>query len=142
MHKVGSDPDEFFRAAFDDDVKTGMVRLDALIREALPGRERSLWEGKFWGGTDQQIVGYGDIVQPRPRGETVEWFLVGLARQARHFSVYVNAVDDGAYLLDQYRDRLGSVKTGAASIAITSLDKVDLDALGEMFRRAHELVDE
>jgi hypothetical protein len=42
-------------------------------------------------------------------------------------------------LLDQYRHRLGQVKTDAASIAITSLDKVDLDALGEMLRRAHEL---
>lgn len=138
MHKVASDPDEFL-TSFDGDIRTGMVRFDALIRDALPGRERSVWEGKFWGGTDQRIVGYGDIVQPRPRGETVEWFLVGLARQARHFSIYVNAVDDGAYLLDRYRNRLGNVKTGAASIAITSLDKVDLDVLDEMLRRAHEL---
>lgn len=138
MRKVATDPDEFLRTSFDGDVRSGMVQLDALIREALPGRERTLWAGTFWGGTDQQIIGYGDIVQPRPKGETAEWFLVGLARQARHYSIYVNAVDDGTYLLDQYRDRLGSVKTGAASIAITSLDTVDLDSLREMLRRANE----
>lgn len=136
---MATDPDEFLQASFDGDVRSGMVQLDALIRHALTDRTRTLWEGPFWGGTDQRIVGYGDIVQPRPKGETVEWFLVGLARQARHYSIYVNAVDDGAYLLDQYRDRLGKVKTGAASIAITSLDKVDLDSLAEMLRRAHDL---
>lgn len=139
MRKVEIDPDQFLLTSFDDDVRSGMVQLDALIRDALPGRERTLWEGKFWGGTDQQIIGYGDIVQPRPKGETVEWFLVGLARQARHYSIYVNAVDDGTYLLDQYRDRLGSAKTGSTSIAIRSLDKVDLDSLAEMLRRAHAL---
>lgn len=140
MRKVATEPDEFLRTSFDGDIRSGMVQLDALIRDALPGRTRTLWEGSFWGGTDQQIIGYGDIVQPRPKGVTVEWFLVGLARQARHYSIYVNAVDDGTYLLDQYRDRLGSVKTGSASIAIASLDKVDLDALEEMLRRANQLL--
>lgn len=137
--KVATDPDEFLLTSFDGDVRSGMVQLDALIRDALPGRSRTLWEGRFWGGTDQWIVGYGDIIQPRPKGEPVEWFLVGLARQSRHYSLYVNAVDDGTYLLDRYRDRLGNVKIGSASIAITSLDKVDLDALGELLRRANEL---
>lgn len=140
VHKVATDPDEFLRTSFEGDVRSGMVQLDALIRDALPGRDRTLWEGTFWRGTDQRIVGYGDIVQPRPKGRTVEWFLVGLARQARHYSIYVNAVDDGRYLLDQYRDRLGAAKTSSASIAITSLDKIDLDALGELLRRAHDLV--
>jgi hypothetical protein len=139
VHTVTTDPDEFLRTSFDGDIRSGMVQLDALICDALPGRERAVWEGKFWGGTDQQIIGYGDIVQPRPKGEDVEWFLVGLARQARHYSIYVNAVDDGTYLLGQYRDRLGKVKIGSASIAIASLDTVDLDALGAMLRRAHEL---
>jgi hypothetical protein len=138
MEKVATDPDAFL-ASFGDDVRPTMQRLDELIREALPGRARTLWEGTFWGGTDQQILGYGDIIQPRPKGESVEWFLVGLARQARHCSVYVNAVDGGAYLLHQYRDRLGKVKVGSASIAITALDVVDLDALAELLRRAHEL---
>ena len=138
MEKVATDPDEFL-GSLADDVRPTMLRLDALIRTALPGRSRSLWTGTFWGGTEQTIIGYGDIVQPRPKGESVEWFLVGLARQAKHYSIYVTAVDDGAYLLDQYRGRLGKVKTGSASIAITALDNVDLDALAQLLGRAHEL---
>ena len=80
-------------------------------------------------------------MQPRPKGETVEWFLVGLARQKRHFSLYVNAVDGGAYLGRQYEARLGTAKIGAASITFARVDALDLEALGEMLRRADELTD-
>lgn len=139
VEKIATDPDDWMASLDDEEVRSDMRHLDSLIRSALPGRSRTVWEGRFWGGTDQQILGYGDIVQSRPKGQTVEWFLVGLARQSKHYSLYINAVDEGAYLLDQYRDRLGNVKTGAASIAITSLDRVDLDALTELLRRAHDL---
>jgi hypothetical protein len=136
MRKVDTAPDAFLES-FPDDVRDTMVELDALIRSCLPGRSRTVWEGVFWGGTEQRILGYGDIVQPRPKGETVEWFLVGLARQTKTYSVYVNAVEDGAYVLSRYADRLGKVKVGSASIAIRSLADVDRDALAELLRHSH-----
>ena len=116
-----------------------MSELDAIITSCLPGRSRTLWEGTFWGGSDQRIVGYGEIVQSRPRGEPVEWFLVGLARQARYYSLYVNAVDDGTYLLARFGDRLGDVKVGSASVSFTRLDDIHLDELSALLTRAHEL---
>src|SRR5690606_11771355 len=103
------------------------------------GRSRTVWDGVFWGGTDQHIIGYGDIVQPRPRGEDVEWFAVGLARQQNHFSIYVNAVDDGQYLLRQYEGRLGKVRRGSARIARRHLADGDRGALRELLSRAAEL---
>ena len=106
---------------------------------ALPRRRRVLWQGVFWGGTDQSIIGYGDITQPRPRGDDVEWFLVGLARQKSNYSIYLNAVRDGAYLGQAYGDRLGTVKLGAASIGFTRLENLDLEVLAEMLREADEL---
>lgn len=120
----------------DDLTLTG---LDADIRAAMPGCSRTVWTGRFWGGTDQQILGYGDLLQPRPRGADVEWFVVGLARQARHYSLYVNAVDEGRYLGQLYADRLGTVKVGAASLGFTSRDALDPDALAEMLAHAHRL---
>jgi hypothetical protein len=62
-----------------DDVAPTMRQLDSVIESAMPGRSRTLCEGVFWGGTDQSIIGYGDIVQLRPKGGSVEWFLIGLA---------------------------------------------------------------
>ena len=113
MRRVSRSPDDVL-AQLPDDVRPDMARMDALITEALSGRSRVVWEGVFWGGTEQQIIGYGDLLQPRPRGEAVEWFVVGLARQKKAISVYVNAVDDGRYLLSAYAGRLGKARTGSA----------------------------
>jgi len=114
-------------------------QLDELIREQLPRAERHLYEGKFWGGSDQQIVGYGILDYQNKSGDDVEWFLVGLAAQKDHISMYVNAVEDGQYLLAQYKERLGKAKSGSASISFTSLDGLDLAALGELLSRAGQL---
>ncbi|WP_278234865.1 hypothetical protein [Isoptericola sp. AK164] len=138
MHRTTEDVDAFLAG---DDVSPDMVRTDAVVREMLPALSRTLWRGVFWGGTEQAIVGYGDIVQPRPRGADVEWFLVGLAQQRRHLSLYVNAVADGAYLTRAYADRLGRAKVGAASIAFTRLDDLDDAVLREMLARAGRTAD-
>ena len=141
MEIVDTSPDEFLAAIEDEAVRADMSALDQLITEAMPGRRRVLYEGTFWGGTDQSIIGYGHLVQPRPKGEEVEWFLVGLARQKRNYSLYVNAVADGAYLGKRYEGRLGKVKLGSASIGFATLEAVDLDALRELLAEAHEITD-
>lgn len=141
MRKVDLSPDDHI-ASFPDEIREQYARLDDLISGIFAGRTRTVWEGVFWGGTEQHIIGYGDIVQPRPRGDDVEWFAVGLARQQSHFSIYVNAVDGGQYLLRQYEGRLGKVKLGSASIAIRNLADVDIEALTELVDRAAQLTDE
>ncbi len=139
MEIVDTDPSEYLASIADPEIRDAMTRLDATIAAALPARRRVLWEGVFWGGTDQAIIGYGDIRQPRPRGEEVEWFLVGLARQKSNYSIYLNAVEDGAYLGKRFAGRLGKVKVGAASIGFRNLEDVDLDALTEMLQHANEI---
>lgn len=125
--------DEFIAA---NDPDGSLARLDGVVSAALPGASRVLWQGVFWGGTHQSIIGYGATVQPRPRGRTVEWFLIGLARQKNHLSLYVNAAVDGAYLSKVYGPRLGRAKVGAASITFPSADALDLGVLDEMVRHA------
>ena len=66
MERTDTDVDGFLAAAGGprgDDLRA----LDGIIREELAGLERVLWEGVMWGGTEQRIVGYGGISQPRPR---------------------------------------------------------------------------
>ena len=145
MEITDLDPDDFL-ADHEDEVSNTLRRLDELAVAAMPGRRRVMWEGVFWGGTEQRIVGYGDLRQPRPKSQVVEWFLVGLARQKTGYSLYVNAVRDGAYLGQAYADRLTAeggrkVKIGSASIGFRSIDDVDLDTLSELLREAHSLTD-
>lgn len=116
-----------------------MRSLDADIRERMPGAKRHLYEGKFWGGSDQQIVGYGVMDYTNRSGEEVEWFTVGLAAQKNYISMYVNAVENDTYLLGQYKGKLGKVKMGSASISFNTLDDVDYDSLMNLVERAGQL---
>lgn len=113
--------------------------LDGRISAEFDGLERVIWAGTMWGGTEQTIIGYGAISQPRPRGASVEWFLVGLAVQKRHLSVYVNAAEGREYLVQQRAGELGRVKVGAAAVTFGAVTDLDLDAFGAMLRRAREL---
>jgi len=139
MEIAGTDPDHYLRSIEADEIRDTMIELDTIIRTALPGRQRDLWRGTFWGGTDQTIIGYGHILQPRPRDPDVAWFLIGLARQTRNYSLYVNATDDDGYLAHAYAGRLGNVKVGAASIGFTTLANVNADALRDLLEAAHDM---
>lgn len=138
MRPTDESVDSFIAA---NDPDGSLARIDAVVVAALPGASRVLWRGVFWGGTDQPIIGYADIDQPRPRGQSVRWFLIGLARQKNHISLYVNAAEDGQYLSRVYGPRLGRTKVGSASIAFPSVDDIDLDALDAMVRHASRLTE-
>lgn len=138
MRIVATDPDSHLASIEDETIRATMTALDDTIRAALPDRARDLWQGVFWGGTEQTIIGYGRITQPRPRRNDVDWFLVGLARQKRNYSLYINAAHDNHYLAHQYTEQLGNVKLGAASITFTKLDNINLDTLTQLLTDAHE----
>jgi Domain of unknown function (DU1801) len=131
-------PDEHI-ASLPDDVRDDIVALDAAIAGAMPGEERVVWEGKFWGGTDQRIIGYGSYHYKGRSGAEGEWFIVGLAVQKNYLSLYVNAAEGGTYLSEVYGTRLGKVKAKRANIQVKRAADLDLDVLREMAIRAREL---
>jgi hypothetical protein len=94
----------------------------------------------MWGGTQQRIIGYGSHRYVNRSGKDVEWFVIGLARQKQHLSLYVNAVEDGAYLVQGYADRLGRVKVGSANVTFRRLADLDLAVLRELLDRAARLM--
>ena len=137
MDRTNKDVDEFLGSLHGkrgDDMRL----LDAAIQERMPGAERHLYEGTFWGGSDQQIVGYGLMDSTNQSGEDVEWFVIGIAEQKNYLSMYVNAIHDGEYLLRLYEHKLGKAKVGSASISFDSVDDLQLGTLFEMIDRAAE----
>jgi hypothetical protein len=127
---------EEYLASLESERGAAIRRLDTAIVARMPDAGRHLYEGKFWGGSDQRIVGYGTMDYKNRSGEDVEWFLVGLAEQKSYISMYVNAVKDGAYLLREYEGRLGKAKVGSASISFSSLDDIDFDELMDLVEEA------
>lgn len=139
MQRRTTPPDELL-ASLPDGVREDMTALDAELTRVFAGHERVLWEGPMWGGTFQRIIGYGAMRQLRPNGDPVDWFVVGLAAQKAHLSLYVSAVEEGQYLVKRYADKLGKAKIGSANVTFRRLADVDLPAVVEMARRGRDLV--
>ena len=137
MERSKISPDEFL-ASLPDDVRDDMSTLDGVIAEAFAGDERVLWEGKFWGGTQQNIIGYGSYHYKGRSGAEGEWFVVGLAAQKNYLSLYVNATVEGQYVGKVYAPRLGKVKAGSANLQFKRAADLDLDVLRELATAARE----
>jgi Domain of unknown function (DU1801) len=125
-------------ASLPDGVREDIATLDAVVADVFAGEERVLWEGKFWGGTEQRIIGYGAYRYKGRSGAEGEWFKVGLAVQKNYLSLYVNAADDGQPLTKVYAPRLGKVKAGSANLQFKQAADLDLDVLREMVAKARD----
>lgn len=139
MQRSSTPPDDFI-ATLPDAVRDDIAMLDAQIARIFEGHERVLWEGVFWGGTTQHIIGYGSYHYRGRSGAEGEWFVVGLAAQKAHLSLYVNAVEDGQNLPKRYAERLGKVKVGSGNVAFKRLADLDLPVALEMVERARDLM--
>ncbi|HSK92469.1 MAG TPA: DUF1801 domain-containing protein [Candidatus Angelobacter sp.] len=129
-----------FLASLPDGVREDLTDLDADLAAVFEGHERALWVGPMWGGTEQRIIGYGRFRQQNRSGDEVDWFVVGLAAQKAHLSLYVSAVEDGRYLVQRWADRLGRVKVGSANVTFRRLDDLDRGAVVAMAERARDLM--
>jgi hypothetical protein len=138
MERSATPPEEFI-ASLPDGVREEIETLDATIAPVMAGLERTLWEGVFWGGSAQRIIGYGSYRYKGRSGAEGEWFIVGLAAQKNYISLYVSGAEGGESLAKLYAARLGKVKAGSANLQFKRAADVDLDVLREMVVRARDL---
>jgi len=136
MQIVKTSPDEHI-ASLPDEVRKDITKLDSEFAKIIP-KDRVLWQGKFWGGSQQSIIGYGHVTYKGSRGD-VEWFVVGLALQKNYISVYVSAVDGKQYLAEKHKDKLGKAKVGKSSISFNKLEDINLEVLLSLVKHAKQL---
>lgn len=120
---------EQYLDSLDESIQPDMRTLHEKISQHMPGVAPKLWEGVFWGGSQQAIIGYGDMTFTRSDKTTVEWFMVGLSLQKNYISVYISATEDGKYVVKKYGERLGKAKIGSSSISFKKIDDIKLDEL-------------
>jgi hypothetical protein len=128
-----------FLAGLPIEVREDMQTLDVEIGAAMDGTDTKMFTGTFWGGSTQEIIGYGTYRYRRSDRKMVDWFVVGLARQKDYISVYLSAVEDGQYVAEKYGAGIGKVKVGKSSISFRSVSDIDLDELIALVRKAREL---
>lgn len=124
------------------DEREDMRTLDVEIAGVMDGTETTVYKGKFWGGSHQEIIGYGSQTYQRSDKKEVEWFVIGLARQKDYISIYINVVEDGEYLAEKYGADLGKVKVGKSSISFAEVEDIDLDKLRLLLIKARNLAAE
>ena len=141
MERTDRNIDEYIDS-LPDEVRSDIRTLHGCIAQVMDGLPTSLYVGKFWGGSDQEIIGYGEQNYERSDKTKVRWFDVGLAVQKNHLSVYVNAVEDGKYLSEVHGKDLGKVKVGKSSLGFNSADDIDLTKLAELVGHARRILEE
>ncbi|MBN6887309.1 hypothetical protein ACUXCC_004584 [Cytobacillus horneckiae] len=111
--------------------------LNQIVVDIFGESERSIWEGTFWGGSEQTIIGYGDIKYKRSDKKQVEWFMVGVALQKNYYSYYINAIDGKQYLVKKYAGQLGKVRIGASSISFKKIEDLNIETMKEIIQIAY-----
>jgi hypothetical protein len=138
VERSTASPDAFIET-LPESAREDIATLDAVIAEVMSGHERVLWEGVFWGGTSQRIIGYGSWRYTGRSGATGDWFIVGLAAQKNYLALYVSGAEAGTSLAKRYAPRLGKVKAGSSNLQFKRAADLDLDVLRELVARAREL---
>lgn len=141
MERTDRNIDEYIDS-LPDEVRDDIRTLHGCIAGVMDGLPAWLYVGKFWGGSDQEIIGYGEQDYERSDKTKVRWFDVGLAVQKNHLSMYINAVEDGKYLSELHGRDLGKVKVGKASLGFNSVDDIDLEKLADLVRHARKVVED
>lgn len=132
MEKVAMTIEEYLEI-LDAKHRPTLEELIKMVQQVAPTIDYAVWQGAFWGGSQQTILGFGDMDYETKSGEKGKWFKLGLSRQKNYYSLYISAVKDGQYLLKNYKDKLGKAKVGASNVSFTKLENLDLGNLKELF---------
>ncbi len=84
------------------------------------------------------MLGYGSFKYQNYKKELIDWPVVSLAKQKNYVSIYVCAVENGEYIAEKNKARLGKVSVGKSCIRFNSLDKVNLSVLKEVIQAAEK----
>jgi uncharacterized protein YdhG (YjbR/CyaY superfamily) len=122
---------EEYLANVPEDRKDAINFLHQFIQKTVPGLKVHF---------AYNMLGYGKFKYIDYKGQENDWPIVALANQKNYISVYVCAIDkeQGQYLAEEYKDRLGKVSVGKSCIRFNKLEKVNLDTLKEVLLKAEK----
>jgi uncharacterized protein YdhG (YjbR/CyaY superfamily) len=86
-----------------------------------------------------RFLSYGTYHYKYASGREGDWFIVGLASQKQHLSLYLSAAEPDGYLAEQNRQRLGKVSVGRSCVRFKKLEDLNLPVAMELVARAAAL---
>lgn len=82
------------------------------------------------------MLGYGSFPYRNFKKELINWPIVALANQKNYVSIYVCALENGKYLAEKYKRKLGKVTVGKSCIRFTKIEDINLDTLKLVIQKA------
>ncbi len=109
-----------------------MQKVHQTIMGAIPNLKPQIMYG---------MIGYGTFHYKSKSGREGDWSLVALANQKNYVSAYICVVEDGQYLAEKNKDRLGKVSVGRSCIRFKKIEDINLDVLAELCKKAEKAGD-
>lgn len=82
------------------------------------------------------MLGYGSFRYKNHKKEILEWPIISLASQKNYVSLYVCALEDGDYIAEKYKDKLGKVSVGRSCIRFKKIEELNLLELEKIIKLA------
>ncbi|MEO5720830.1 MAG: DUF1801 domain-containing protein [Chthoniobacterales bacterium] len=110
--------------------RTTVQALHDAIQQAAPALAPHLYAG---------MLGYGSYHYIYASGREGDCAVVALASQKNYFSLYMCAVENGEYLVEKNKARLGKVSVGKSCIRFKKLEDLELEVALELVKKASRL---
>lgn len=81
------------------------------------------------------MIGYGSFPYRNYKKEMIDWPIIALASQKNYMSMYICSIEDGAYLAEKYKDKLGKVSVGKSCIRFKKLEDLNLMELKKILKK-------
>lgn len=82
------------------------------------------------------MPGYGSFKYKNYKKEEIDWPVISLASQKNYISLYVCALENGEYIAEKNKGRLGKVSVGKSCIRFKKIEDLNLDTLKEIIKKA------
>lgn len=82
------------------------------------------------------MLGYGSFKCRNYKKEIIDWPIIALASQKNYISLYVCSIDNGKYIAEKNKDKLGNVSVGKSCIRFKKVEDLNLDSLKEVLKFA------
>jgi len=129
-------PDEIktptqYIASLPEERRAAIQNLHKAIRAAAPELEPHVCAG---------MLGYGRYHYKYASGREGDAAVVSLASQKNHISLYMCATDDGEYLAENNKERLGKVSVGKSCIRFKKLEDLNQTVAMELVKKTAKLM--
>lgn len=125
--------EEYINLIQDPDRKAEIIKLDKLIKAAVPDSEPFILAG---------MIGYSKFHYKSKSGREGDWGIIALASQKNYISVYVCATDGDKYVAEDYKEKLPKASIGKSCIRFKKTADIDLGVLEDVIKEGVKVMKE